>query len=220
MHPGVLVTFHLLVWLIALAAVVLTALFSSDYSYYYYSYPRSEETELGMQNTIYEQVLLGFDCTLLFIHFILFVRACVETNRLALARKKPLVIRVPVYGGPEPGAQGVYYPPQSMGQAPPQFLQGNGPMSPQTAHLYGGYYAPAPPPMAWTGPQQQGQHAMLQGYHAPSSSPAITVSAPAQSSRREPSAAAAASGSGSRPPQGQAQPQPPSQSLPHSPESQ
>jgi hypothetical protein len=220
MHPGALVAFHLLIWLIALAAVVITALFNSEYSYYFYDYPSYSsyssymQTDLALQTSVYEQVLLGFDCTLLFIHFVLFIGACVETNRFELARKKTLVIRVPVYGGLQPGAQGVQYPPHLMSQVPPHFDQGAGPVSPQTAPLYGRYYAPAPapPPMAWTASQKQAHYGFLQGYYASLNPPAITVNPPAQNLPPGPPAPAAGSGSRSRRSQGQAQPQPQPQS--------
>ncbi|KAL2022838.1 hypothetical protein VTK56DRAFT_4369 [Thermocarpiscus australiensis] len=211
-HPGALVAFHLFIWLVAIFAVVVTALYVTDDSSYYYDYPRSHGIELAMQNAIYEQVLLGFDCALLFIHFVLFVGACVETNRLEIARKKTVYIRVPVPAGapysgppypgfaipqpfvPQPGAQGVQYAPTMTGQVPRQPGQATGPTSPRPMTLYGGYYAPAPPPMAWTA-SQHSSAVPFQEYYTPSSTPGMTPVNPAQSARQEPPSATAASSS-------------------------
>ena len=188
MHPGFLVAFHLFIWLLALVAVVATALFSDD-SASYYDYEGPERIMFESQTSAYEQVLLGFDCTLLFIHFILFVGACAETDRLAKARRKVVVVQVPVAGGgsypegqyptygpprgyvPQPGAHPGQYPVHMMAQVPYQAGHGTGPTPPQAAALYGGYYAPgpqAPQGMAWTGPQQ--------GYYAPAPAPATRAS--------------------------------------------
>ncbi|GAB1319368.1 MARVEL domain-containing protein [Madurella fahalii] len=187
LHPGILVAFHLIVWLAALIAVVGTAL-SSDV---YYS--------VGMmQSVIYGQVLLGFDSVLLLTHFILFVGACVETNRFEKTRMrtKNILITVPAnypdgpytfYGSPQslglqPGAKGGQYP-----------LPVICPVPPQQAVLYGGYYAPPPPAMRPMGPQQQANPALLQGYYAPTAVPVETPGAnvPAQNPQQEPVAAAA-----------------------------
>ncbi|EAQ87683.1 predicted protein [Chaetomium globosum CBS 148.51] len=122
MHPGALVAFHLIIWLMAVVAVVMTALFGAySYSDDWYGYPRADELVLFSQTQVYEQVLLGFDCALLLIHFILFIGACVETNRVERANKKVVVVRVPVPVGaqyPGPGGQYAVYGPPSAYPAP------------------------------------------------------------------------------------------------------
>ncbi|KAK3307440.1 uncharacterized protein B0T15DRAFT_178249 [Chaetomium strumarium] len=228
LHPGALVAFHLITWLVAVAAVTIVAIYVSDEEYNYSSYdydsddqPVDEYARRFEQNMYFQNVLLGFDCVLLFVHFVLFVGACVETNRVERARKQVVVVQVP-YGapGPYPNPQyPVYGSPQSivpqsrsqpgrypgpvMAPVPRQAGAGTDPASPQPAALYGGYYAPAPPEMAWTAAQQQSNPGLLQGYYAPGTVPAGTPSNSARQSRRGPSASGAIS-SGSRRSQAQA----------------
>lgn len=183
MHPGALVAFHLIIWLMAVVAVVMTALFGA-YSYAddWYSYSGSDSSTLWAQTQVYEQVLLGFDCALLFIHFILFIGACVETNRVERANKKVVVVRVPVpVGAQYPGGGGQYtvygppgaypapFPAAQMAQVPPQASGGTGPALPQPAALYAGYYAPTPQNGP---PQRQSNHGPIQGYYTPAPGPA------------------------------------------------
>ncbi|KAH6634943.1 hypothetical protein B0J18DRAFT_453599 [Chaetomium sp. MPI-SDFR-AT-0129] len=201
MHPGALVAAHLIITLMALSAVVIVSLFIIDYvPSDWYDYPRAERISLSSQTAIYGQVLLGFDCALLVIHFFLFIGACVDTNRLSNAKKQVLVVNVPVPVGPQypvgpygyygvpqpfpPGAQPGHYPYPPV-QAPPQARDGASPAVSQQTAMYGGYYEPAP---------------------APTSAP-VPATRAARSSRtpgqRESSAPAAASTSGSHRPQGQ-----------------
>jgi hypothetical protein len=215
LHPGSLVAFHLIIWLLAVVAVVVVAIYASDDSYYYYSYPRASRLALSSQNRIYEQVLLGFDCALLAIHFILFVGACVETNKLEKAKRKVVVVQVPVsvngaypggqypaYGPrqsflPPPGWQPGQYPAPLVAPTPPEASGGAGPAPPPPAALYGGYYAPAPQNMAWAPAQQPGNAVPIQGYYAPPLPPR-RYSNSRRNSRGEQVAPALASSSGSR----------------------
>lgn len=183
MHPGALVAFHLIIWLMAVVAIVFTALFGT-YSYAddWYSYPRADRSVLFSQTQVYEQVLMGFDCVLLLIHFILFIGACVETNRVERVNKKVVVVRVPVpVGAQYPGGGGQYtvygppgaypapFPAAQMTQVPPAAGGGNGPAPPQPAALYAGYYAPMPENGR---SQRQSNQAPVQGYYAPAPAPA------------------------------------------------
>ncbi|KAK4044149.1 hypothetical protein C8A01DRAFT_31751 [Parachaetomium inaequale] len=228
MHPGALVAFHLIIWLLALAAAVVISLFTAYSSPYdWYDYPSYNRSALHSQSQVYEQAMLAFDIVLLLIHFILFVGACVETNRVAAARKKVVVVRVPVQVGaeypgggqyplygppqpfvPQPGSLPGQYPVPLMAQVPPQQAgDGTGPAPPQPATLYGGYYAPAP--QGWAPQQQPGAHGpLMQGYYAPAPVPGAATSNPSRRSQRGPPAAPAlATSSGSRRSQRHAQAQ-------------
>ncbi|KAH8649938.1 hypothetical protein BX600DRAFT_554390 [Xylariales sp. PMI_506] len=133
-HPGAHVALHLLLWIGYSASIGLTAYFLAfalecDYycSYYdYYDYYSSNY--LGSL-----QALVAFSALLVLIHFILFVRACVETsqrNRMTSA----MVVMPPA----------MYYaaPPPAMGQYPVAQQPGV-PGYPQQAHL-SGYYGQVP----------------------------------------------------------------------------
>lgn len=218
MHPGALVAYHLIIWLLAVVGVIVTALFNASYGMNWYNFPRAIESELISRISVYEQVLMAFDCILLVVHFVLFVGSCVMTNRLSNARRKVVVVRVPVPGGGYPGAQ--YPPPPGqypvplIAHIPPQAGHGVGPASPQQAALYGGYYAPVPQSTAWANSQHQGNPQQLQGYYAPAPVPARTNN-PARYSQRGPPAPALASSSGSR--RSQRQSQVPAERQPQAP---
>jgi hypothetical protein len=114
----------------------------------------------------------------------------------------------PVYGSPQSfvpqsGSQPRQYPAPMMAPVPQQARGGTDPSSPQPAAAYGGYYAPAPPEMAWTAPQQQANPGLLQGYYTPGTVSAGMPSSSARRSRQGPSASGAIS-SGSRRSQPQA----------------
>ena len=138
-----------------------------------------------------EEVLLAFTSVLFLLHFVLFVRACVETHQYNKhSRPSTRIVYVPVpMQGMVPGQQPYgYYAYQPLpGQALPftapaqQQVQG-GPVAPQQAHL-NGYYAPAP--AAGFAPQVPHDNRMstvsgssnpAAGHHAP---PAGSVSAEA-----------------------------------------
>src|SRR5690606_36294568 len=97
MHPGALVAFHLFIGLLTAVAIIVTALYVND-PYYIgeYEYPRENRQELADQSLAFEKVLLGFNCVLLILHFVLFVGACAETHHVNHARKKVVLVRVPV----------------------------------------------------------------------------------------------------------------------------
>ncbi|KAK3294421.1 uncharacterized protein B0H64DRAFT_187524 [Chaetomium fimeti] len=191
MHPGALVAFHLIIWLMAVAAVVLTGLFAESYASDWYDYPRADRIVLHSQSQVYEQVLMGFVAALLFIHFVLFIGACVETNRAERANKEVVVVRVPVQVGAgyqgagghypvygPPGAYPAPFPAAQMTQIPTAAGAGTGPAPPQPAALYAGYYAPTPENAA---SQRQSHHGPIQGYYTPA--PAPTTAAPREQPR-------------------------------------
>ncbi|KAH6856196.1 hypothetical protein B0I37DRAFT_412145 [Chaetomium sp. MPI-CAGE-AT-0009] len=183
MHPGALVAFHLIIWLVAVVAVAMTSVFGAYSSLSdWYDYPRADSLVLYSQSQVYEQVLLGFDAALLFIHFVLFVGACVETNRLERAKKAVVVVRVPVHVGAgyqgaggqytvygPPGAYPAPFPAAQMTQVPPAAGGRTGPTPPQPAALYAGYYAPTP---ETRGSRRQSNHGPIQGYYTPAPAPA------------------------------------------------
>lgn len=212
MSPGAHVAFHLIIWLMALIAIVATALYYSNEAGYY----DSEGAHYSSAGPIYEQVLIAFDSLLFVIHFVLFVGACVETNRFERTRRKTKNIIITVPADYPNGPYTFYGSPQSFGLQPVAHGQHPlpviCPVPPQPGVLYGGYYAPPPAALAPMSSQQQANPGLIHGYYAPTTAPAAILStgAPAQSSRQNPSAAAAASGSGSR----RSQPQSHSQTQP------
>ncbi|KAK3989344.1 hypothetical protein QBC44DRAFT_221169, partial [Cladorrhinum sp. PSN332] len=122
LHPGLLVTFNLFIWILALVAVVMTTIWATNtyYDYDDYDYPSgSEGDELASKTQYYEKVLLGLNCVLLAFHFILFVGACAECHQRNRSKRKTVYITVPP-GAPIPGQpaqemvyQQVRYPPQA-----------------------------------------------------------------------------------------------------------
>lgn len=193
MHPGALVTFHLIIWILALSGLCIIVIDVDDYFNDDYEYPRVLAEQLGRKTAAYERVLIAFDALLLVIHFTLFVGACVDTNRLRAARKKTVIVHVPVpyYGDnrqsfvPPPEAQAVPYPFPPMSQVSGQPGQGTDTVPPQAAALYGGYYAPAQPGAAWMGTQQG--TGSFQGYYAPVNAPTAPAPASASTSLAVPS---------------------------------
>ncbi|KAL2193577.1 hypothetical protein P885DRAFT_63776 [Corynascus similis CBS 632.67] len=175
MHPGALVAFHLIIWLVAVVAAIMTALFNAFANWSH------------GQTALFERILVAFDCILFLIHFILFVGACVETNQLKKANRGVVVVRMPVPVGPgypgapypvygsagqfvplQPGTQPGHTTVPMMTQISPHAGNGAGLVPPQPAALYAGYYAPAP-----------------QGYYAPA--PVVSTAAnPSRSSRGPP----------------------------------
>lgn len=224
MHPGALVAYHLIIWLLAVVGVIVTAMFNSTSAMSWYDYPSYQEGYMNAEVAVYEQVLLAFDCILLLTHFFLFVGSCVMTNRYNNAKRKVVIVTVPgpaggypggqhpAYGSHQPfmshpGAQSGQYPVPLIAQIPPGPGGGSGPTPASQAVLYGGYYAPAPQSMAWTTSQQPGNPGEWQGYYAPNPVSGRTSNNPARYSQRAPSAPALASSSGSRRSQRQSQAQ-------------
>ncbi|KAK4228603.1 hypothetical protein QBC38DRAFT_361500 [Podospora fimiseda] len=174
MHPGLLVTFNLFIWGLALTAVIITTFYATQISevrYEDYSYPNdSEGEELARKTHQLEKVLLGFECVLLALHFILFVAACTECHQHNRTKRKTVYITVPP-SAPIPGQPGqeviyqpVQYPAESytIVQLPPtngtqwtapgrsilrasvaQPTQWAPPAAP--VHEYEGFYAPQGP---------------------------------------------------------------------------
>lgn len=184
--PGANVGLHLIIWLLAAFAVGFTATFlawdlelldrySSGYyddsNYSYYGYDDIDFDALSAMVKLVE-TLVAFMGILFLIHFVLFVRACVETNQYNKWRRgtRTVYVHVPMpmgpgqqpydYYTPMPGQQQMMMPqrnqqmayqpmpgqqPMMMMQQPPQQMMQGGPAAPGQAHLYG-YYAPAPVP--------------------------------------------------------------------------
>ncbi|KAK6858381.1 hypothetical protein PG995_006080 [Apiospora arundinis] len=138
-HPGAHVALHLLFWLAFLIGAGLTAYlvavnvgYDSYYDSYYYTryfnlrfYIRSLQAELA------------FLILLIMIHFTLFVRACIETNRRN-RKVQPVFFPVNTYNAPYAvPQQGM---PQMLQQ--PQQQQPVYPMQPQQAHMSANYDQP------------------------------------------------------------------------------
>ncbi|KAL1840267.1 hypothetical protein VTJ49DRAFT_645 [Mycothermus thermophilus] len=169
MHPGVLVAFHLFIWLLAIFAILVAAIYATDtYRYSDYDYPKEQFDELLDQCRAYEKALLAFDCILLAIHFVLFVGACVDTHEINTQKKKVVLVPMPVNEAAyrasyHPGAVPYpVYPPPVAYATPAGGARASVP--PPQPVMYGGYYAPAaqgaavPPQVVNPG---------FQGYYAP-----------------------------------------------------
>jgi hypothetical protein len=164
-HPGANVALHLVIWLVAILAVGFLATFVAwdvdqlgdiqtdpDSSSYYPSEYYTYDADTFATRLKLEETLLAFSFLLFLLHFVLFVRACVETheyNRRPVNRTVYVPIPVQMAGG-APGQQPFGYyayqplPGQPLPFAQPQpQVQGAPVAAPQQAHLYG-YYAPAP----------------------------------------------------------------------------
>ena len=79
-HPGAHVALHLIIWLLAAVTVGFLGFYIS------YSYGSDTGTSeyfapTGFKILLIERTLLAFSCLLLLTHFILFVRACIETHQ-------------------------------------------------------------------------------------------------------------------------------------------
>ena len=173
-HPGANVALHLIIWLVAILAVGFVATFvsfdidqldeirSSDSSdsdssgtRYTSSYYDNYDASTFARLVQLEEVLLAFSALLAVLHFVLFVRACVETHRYnASPVTRTVYVQMPVQmAGGVPGQVPVgYFAYQPLPGQPLPFVQmpqvqGQGaPVGqPPQAHLYG-YYAPAPVP--------------------------------------------------------------------------
>ncbi|KAK3898907.1 hypothetical protein C8A05DRAFT_18581, partial [Staphylotrichum tortipilum] len=188
MHPGALVAFHLIIWLVALVAVIFLAIYLGFSGYDNYDYPSKLSNDLESRSLVYQQVILAFDAILLAIHFILFIGACVQTNMVNHGKRKIVIVRVPVpASAPYPGAQyPVYGSPQTF-VPPGQQQPVTAPLPNQPTAVYGGYYAPGPQDMGW----QPVNSPQWQGYYA-------TPANQARHSRQQPAAPVLASSSGSR----------------------
>ncbi|KAK4189433.1 hypothetical protein QBC35DRAFT_356975, partial [Podospora australis] len=148
MHPGWLVTFNLLISLLAIGSIVATGAYVTEWNDYLgdYDYPTSNPatTDAARNTGILQQVLLAFDCILLVIHFVLFIGACVEVHKTNKAKRetKTIFIAVPP-GGPLP--EQVFHvaqPTSSIRWGPPTPRSQQTP--PPQVVQYAGYYAPEP----------------------------------------------------------------------------
>ncbi|KAK4194140.1 hypothetical protein QBC40DRAFT_188867, partial [Triangularia verruculosa] len=95
MHPGWLVTYNLVIGILAAAAFGImihytTAVDGYDGWYRFFQDKRKANKEL-----ILFKVLLGFDFTLFLVHFILFIGACFESNQRNQARRAVQIVQVP-----------------------------------------------------------------------------------------------------------------------------
>ncbi|KAI5921486.1 hypothetical protein F4810DRAFT_678282 [Camillea tinctor] len=133
-HPGAHVALHLLLWLGFIVGVGLTGYllaFTTLYDYYdyysdysYYGYYSDKYIELM-------RALTAFLVLLVIVHFILFVRACVETAQRNKSSAPVIVVPQPIY----------YQAPMQPGYPVPQQQPGY-PTQPQQAHLSGYYSQP------------------------------------------------------------------------------
>ncbi|KAB5545859.1 hypothetical protein GE09DRAFT_221626 [Coniochaeta sp. 2T2.1] len=170
-HPGANVALHLIIWLVAILAVGFLATFvsfdldqlsrirdnsnngSGSSSSYYDNYDAPTFARLVQL----EETLLAFSALLALLHFVLFVRACVEThqyNNSSLVTRT-VYVQVPVQmpAGRVPVGYFAYQPLPGQPlpfvqqqQQQPHMQGGRGvPAQPPQAHLYG-YYAPAQVP--------------------------------------------------------------------------
>ncbi len=212
-HPGAHVGIHLCLWLYAVVVVVFVCVFIADYDYdysYYSSYSSSSLRRNRAPALGVERAILAFLCILLAIHFLLFVRACIETNqRNSASRSRTVYVPVAVpmnsaYGSP----YGFYgQPPQQPMQALPT-APGQVPVPPQQALLQG-YYAPAAahPAAASAPPATQ---SALYGYYAPAPAEQNNPALPPRRAGQPVSSAPSAGPSTPSPaPEGAARSQPP-----------
>jgi hypothetical protein len=174
-HPGASVSLHLIICLVTAAAIGLTA---TTLSWYVAEGLGDVPDDDGWKEyhallIIIQliETLIAFMAILEIIHFILLVRACVETyqyNKWKLEHAtRTVYVHVPVpygYYMPAPGQEQIVFQPapaqqQQQPQQPQRTTQG-GPAAPAQAHFYG-YYAPvqntsqpAPQPRAASPPAE------------------------------------------------------------------
>lgn len=136
-HPGAHVALHLLLWLsFAITAVLLGFLVSYRSYRRYGSY---NTRQLAANAEPLENAQFAFTVLVLILHFTLFVRFCIETNRRNKLPAGMIMVAAPASGMYfVPGAQ-----PQYMVQQP-QYMVQAAPQQPQAGHTstYGGFYAP------------------------------------------------------------------------------
>lgn len=128
----------------------------SDSTRYYSSYYEAYDADTFATILSLEETLLAFISILFLLHFVLFVRACIETHQYNNhPATRTVYVQVPVQmAGGAPGQQPFgYYAYQPLPGQPLPFalpqpqpqpqVRGAAVTSPQPAHLYG-YYAPTP----------------------------------------------------------------------------
>ncbi len=188
MHPGAHVAIHLIIWMYSAVVVSFLAIFiTENYSYYdyygYYSYSSNQGTAYNG-----EIALEVFIAILMVLHFVLFVRACVETHRYN-NMPRATTIYVPVamaMNGASYGSPYGYYG-QNQVQIPPEMARqlaasGHAPVAPPQT-LLNGYYAPPGAVPGTNGPaaSTQPSPAAMYGYYAP---PAAGLNEPVIPARR------------------------------------
>ncbi|CAN8101991.1 unnamed protein product [Discula destructiva] len=170
-HPGAHVGVHLVLWVLALIVALFcffTLAYSLDYTvdsqctsgYYSYEagssyvycdyYSFASEAQAHRYFSMFE-ALTAFCVLMLASHFVLFVLACVETDRRRKhGRKAKVVYLVAATTATAPADGQMYYsqvpPPQPTMQAGQQ-QRGSGGVAGPSPGVYG-YFAPPPPPAA------------------------------------------------------------------------
>lgn len=147
---------------------------SNDTNYGYSYYDDTDPDTMSVVVAL-EEALLAFVSILLLLHFVLFVRACVETHQYNSSRvTRTVYVQVPVQMvGGAPGQQPIgYYAYQPLPGQPLPFMpppqpqpqvSGSAPVAaPQQAHLYG-YYAPAPSVVPQQGRDYQAKRTSVPG---------------------------------------------------------
>ncbi|KAK9778268.1 hypothetical protein SCAR479_05238 [Seiridium cardinale] len=191
-HPGAHVGLDLCIWLAGILCVFISAVSyvsarsqlmdcqdeqnsDSDLSssYRYYNYCDDDEYEM-LSTGIYIpaiRAVMAFLSLLTLVHFIIFVRACTETNQRNRSRATVMMMPPQMYYGPPGGMAPYGYP-----MMPPQAYTGNA----QGTAL--NEKSPA------TAAQPPGNSSNLAGFYAPPG-PAYSHHAQSQQSPREPTAA-------------------------------
>jgi len=154
-HPGAHVGMHLVLWMgfaVDLGIEAFTAyyldeyVFDSDPTSYGSSYYNAYSWLAGAQYRDITRSLTAFSAISLAVHFILFVRACIETHARNTAKRmdniRYIYVQQPVYYQ-QAGPNGSFAPP------PPMMHQQQQPQQPQPTHYSGvpstGYYGPQYP---------------------------------------------------------------------------
>ncbi|KXJ91662.1 hypothetical protein Micbo1qcDRAFT_57076 [Microdochium bolleyi] len=147
-HPGAHVGVHLLCWIGFVSVAVVDAFNAvwiaflqrrgNSSSYYYYGLPASPASRNFITSGEYYAITITatvFAAILTIIHFILFVRACVETHHRNSAGRAVQVVYVQYQPGPN-GFSGQYVPVQQQQQQ----YYAPGVQSPPESHHYSGQY--------------------------------------------------------------------------------
>ncbi|KAK1847978.1 hypothetical protein CCHR01_09412 [Colletotrichum chrysophilum] len=155
-HPGAHVGLHLIFWLCFAAAVGLqgTYIYFRDVDDYYYSYSSRRQSFFRTKVVPMQNTITAFTALLLINHFILFVRACVETNQ---RNSRPPVFMVPVNAPPPMQSQAVAgsyvpYPHQPQQAYIPAQQQDKGEQAAASNPSNAGQYVPPGPDGTYYGP--------------------------------------------------------------------
>ncbi|KAL2121111.1 hypothetical protein VTJ04DRAFT_5138 [Mycothermus thermophilus] len=153
MHPGLLIALHLFIWIMCIPANFVAgvyAVYPERPTWRYYDVYKDRESARQLDNLFAKtsaclRTVFAFDLILIVLHFVLFVRACVETHRINRARRnrRRQTVLVPVMQAPPPAAA-AGFPAAAvprMGAYPP-YPHPHQPLPPHYP------YYPAPPPAA------------------------------------------------------------------------